>query len=99
MCLMQTDLPVPEGPRIIVIMPSGMPRLRPSSTVLRPKRLTTSMNSTVSSRPWSRIVPWYANFSSSVGVLADALPEVDLFSGLSCPLRPLGRFSTALAYL
>ena len=57
MCLMHTDFPVPEGPRIIVIMPSGMPRLRPSSTVLRPNAFTTSMNSTVSSRPWSRIVP------------------------------------------
>ena len=57
MCLMHTDFPVPEGPRIIVIIPSGMPRLRPSSTVLRPNDFTTSMNSTVSSRPWSRIVP------------------------------------------
>ena len=76
MCLMQTDLPVPDGPRIIVIMPSGMPRLRPSSTVLRPKRLTTSMNSTVSLRPWSRTVPWYANFSSAGRALADALAQV-----------------------
>src|SRR5690242_12938408 len=48
MCLMHTDLPVPEGPRIIEIWPSGMPRLRPLRTVLRPKVFLTSMNSTAS---------------------------------------------------
>src|SRR4051794_36104329 len=48
MCLMQTDLPVPDGPRIIEIWPSGMPRLRPFSTVLRPNDFLTSMNSTAS---------------------------------------------------
>ena len=47
MCLMHTDLPVPEGPRIIEICPSGRPRLRPFRIVLRPNDFLTSMNSTV----------------------------------------------------
>src|SRR5829696_3849753 len=67
MCLMHTDLPVPEGPRIIEIWLSGSPRLRPFSTRLRPKALTTSMNSTASSEPCSRFVPvchWYSSVSA-----------------------------------
>src|SRR5215217_3545508 len=63
MCLMHTDLPVPDGPRIIEIWLSGRPRLRPFSTRLRPNALTTSMNSTASSEPCSRFVPvchWYS---------------------------------------
>src|SRR5918992_2145713 len=66
MCLMHTDFPVPEGPRIIEICSSGRPRLSPFSTRLRPKALTTSMNSTASSEPWSRFSPvWYWYSSSS----------------------------------
>ena len=57
MCLMQTDLPVPDGPRIIEIWLSGRPRLRPFRIVLRPNALTTSMNSTASSEPCSRVRP------------------------------------------
>src|SRR5215210_6006935 len=67
MCLMQTDFPVPDGPRIIEIWLSGRPRLRPFSTRLRPKALTTSMNSTASSEPCSRFVPvchWYSSASA-----------------------------------
>src|SRR5215208_4572430 len=67
MCLMHTDLPVPEGPRIIEIWLSGRPRLRPFSTRLRPKALTTSMNSTASSEPCSRFLPvchWYSSASA-----------------------------------
>src|ERR671925_237575 len=67
MCLMQTDLPVPDGPRIIEIWLSGRPRLRPFSTRLRPKALTTSMNSTASSEPCSRFLPvchWYSSASA-----------------------------------
>src|SRR5215210_8781849 len=67
MCLMQTDFPVPDGPRIIEIWLSGRPRLRPFSTRLRPKALTTSMNSTASSEPCSRFVPvchWYSSVSA-----------------------------------
>src|SRR5215207_5816791 len=67
MCLMHTDLPVPEGPRIIEIWLSGRPRLRPFSTRLRPNALTTSMNSTASSEPCSRLVPvchWYSSASA-----------------------------------
>src|SRR5215216_2174763 len=67
MCLMQTDFPVPEGPRIIEIWLSGRPRLRPFSTRLRPKALTTSMNSTASSEPCSRFLPvchWYSSASA-----------------------------------
>ena len=96
MCLMHTDLPVPEGPRIIVIIPSGMPRLRPSSTVLRPKRLTTSMNSTVSSRPWSRIVPWYSNFLS--GGSPSRTPSLRLISSPGCPPTRRSALSSATAY-
>ena len=57
MCLMQTDLPVPDGPRIIEIWLSGMPKLRPFRIVVRPKLFLTSMNSTASVEPWSRLVP------------------------------------------
>ena len=48
MCLMHTDLPVPEGPRIIEICPSGRLMFRPRSTWLRPNDLCTSMNSIAS---------------------------------------------------
>src|SRR5262245_36246274 len=67
MCLMQTDFPVPEGPRIIEIWLSGRPRLRPLRTRLRPNALTTSMNSTASSEPCSRFTPvchWYSSASA-----------------------------------
>src|SRR5215218_777686 len=67
MCLMQTDLPVPEGPRIIEIWLSGRPRLSPFRTRLRPNALTTSMNSTASSEPCSRVLPvchWYSSASA-----------------------------------
>src|SRR5215210_2675141 len=67
MFLMQTDLPVPEGPRIIEIWSSGRPRFSPFSTRLRPKALTTSMNSMASSEPWSRVLPvchWYSSLPS-----------------------------------
>ena len=57
MCLMHTDFPVPDGPRIIEIWFSGRPRLRPFRIVLRPNDLWTSMNSTASVEPWSRLVP------------------------------------------
>ena len=50
MCLMHTDLPVPDGPRIIEIWSSGMPRLRPFRIVLRPNDFLTSMNSMASAR-------------------------------------------------
>ena len=95
MCLMQTDLPVPDGPRIIVIIPLGMPRLRPSSTVLRPKRLTTSMNSTVSSRPWPRIVPWYSNFSEAAA--PSRTPSLMLISSPGCPPTRRSVLSSATA--
>ena len=57
MCLMQTDLPVPEGPRIIEILPSGMPMFRPRRILLRPNALCTSMNSTASLAPCERLEP------------------------------------------
>ena len=44
-------LPVPDGPRIIEILPSGRPMLRPWSTWLEPKDLWTSMNSIASGTP------------------------------------------------
>src|SRR5919112_1400312 len=67
MCLMQTDFPVPDGPRIIEIWLSGSPRLSPFSTRLRPNAFTTSMNSTASSEPCSRLRPvchWYSSASA-----------------------------------
>src|SRR3954452_6795208 len=67
MCLMHTDLPVPDGPRIIEIWLSGRPRFSPLSTRLRPNALTTSMNSTASSEPCSRVLPvchWYSSASA-----------------------------------
>ena len=51
MCLMHTDLPVPDGPRIIEILPSGRPMFRPRRILLRPKALWTSTNSTASGTP------------------------------------------------
>ena len=58
MCLMQTDLPVPDGPRIIEIWSFGRPRFRPLRIVLlRPNDFLTSMNSTASVAPCSRVRP------------------------------------------
>ena len=65
MCLMQTDFPVPEGPRIIEILPSGMPMFRPRRILLRPKALWTSMNSTASGAPEGRWAPVCQRYSSS----------------------------------
>ena len=39
MCLMQTDLPVPDGPRIIETMPSGRPMFSPRRIWARPNAL------------------------------------------------------------
>ena len=39
MCLMQTDLPVPDGPRIIDTIPSGSPMFRPRRICVRPNAL------------------------------------------------------------
>ena len=57
MCLMHTDLPVPDGPRIIEILPSGRPMFRPRRILLRPNALWTSTNSTASSAPCGRWAP------------------------------------------
>ena len=57
MCLMHTDLPVPDGPMIIEIWPSGRPMFSPRSTWLRPNDLCTSMNSIASGTSDGRIVP------------------------------------------
>src|SRR5215216_2466533 len=65
MCLMHTDLPVPDGPRIIEIIPSGRPMFRPRRMRLRPKALWTSMNSIASGTPASRLRPVCQRYSSS----------------------------------
>ena len=57
MCLMQTDFPVPDGPRIIEILSFGMPMFRPRRILLRPNALWTSTNSTASSTPTGRFLP------------------------------------------
>ena len=51
MCLMHTDLPVPDGPRIIDTIPSGRPMFSPRRICVRPNALYVSMNSTASGRP------------------------------------------------
>ena len=51
MCLMHTDLPVPDGPMIIDTIPSGRPMFNPRRIRLRPNALYVSMNSTASGRP------------------------------------------------
>src|SRR3954464_7731174 len=64
MCLMHTDLPVPDGPRIIEIFPSGMPMLSPRRILLRPNALWTSTNSTASGTPvgrWAPVCHWYSS--------------------------------------
>src|SRR4051794_17055036 len=66
MCLMQTDLPVPDGPRIIEIWLSGRPRLSPLRILLRPNALCTSMNSIASTAPSGRgRWPWCHSYSFS----------------------------------
>ena len=57
MCLISTDLPVPDGPSTIEIMLSGRPRLQPFRIRVRPNCLTRSMISIASSPPWSRFCP------------------------------------------
>src|SRR3954447_14386669 len=54
MCLMHTDFPVPDGPRIIEILSFGKPMFRPRRILLRPKALCTSTNSTASLVPCGR---------------------------------------------
>ena len=74
MCLMHTDFPVPDGPRIIEIFPSGMPMFRPRRILLRPKALWTSMNSIASGTPVGRFSPvchWYSSSSPAGAPLAD----------------------------
>src|SRR6476620_9480341 len=66
MCLMQTDFPVPDGPRIIEILSFGMPMFSPRRILLRPNALCTSTNSTASSVPDGRFLPvchWYSSSS------------------------------------
>src|SRR4051812_6858641 len=67
MCLMQTDFPVPDGPRIIEILSFGIPMFRPRRILLRPNALWTSTNSTASSTPLGRFLPvchWYSSSCS-----------------------------------
>src|SRR5215210_3501815 len=65
MCLMHTDFPVPDGPRIIEILSSGMPMFRPRRILLRPNALCTSTNSTASGAPEGRFLPVCHLYSSS----------------------------------
>src|SRR4051812_21482562 len=65
MCLIHTDFPVPDGPRIIEILSFGMPMLRPRRILLRPNALWTSTNSTASSTPDERLRPVCHLYSSS----------------------------------
>src|SRR5579859_6233642 len=77
MCLMQTDFPVPDGPRIIEIESSGSDMFRPRRTWLRPNDLCTSMNSIASGLPVGRITPAW---NSSPGVAARGSPPSSTIS-------------------
>src|SRR3954454_21574658 len=68
MCLMQTDFPVPDGPRIIEILSFGMSVFRPRRILLRPNALWTSTNWTISSTPDARFLPVCQRYSSSSSV-------------------------------
>src|SRR3954463_2251609 len=78
MCLMQTDFPVPDGPRIIEILSFGIPMFRPRRILLRPNALWTSTNSTASSTPLGRFLPVCHLYSSSCSVTStsDGRPRV-----------------------
>src|SRR5437879_5747435 len=65
MCLMHTDFPVPEGPRIIEILFSGSDMFSPRSTWLDPNALCTSTNSIASGSRDSRIGPLSSSNSTS----------------------------------
>src|SRR5580704_15046813 len=81
MCLMQTDFPVPEGPRIIETWPSGRPRFSPRRTRLEPKALWTSTNSIASGTFVGRFVPvWNWKSSSSAGSIASSFTAIYLSS-------------------
>src|SRR3954462_12705907 len=83
MCLMHTDFPVPDGPRIIEILSSGMPMFSPRRILLRPNALWTSTNSTASSEPCGRCLPvchWYSSSWPWAGRRACVLASASLIS-------------------
>src|SRR4051795_8776412 len=83
MCLMHTDFPVPDGPRIIEILSSGMPMFRPRRILLRPNALCTSTNSTASSEPCGRCLPvchWYSSSGPSPGRRSSVFASASLIS-------------------
>src|SRR3954468_5091370 len=79
---MQTDFPVPDGPRIIEIFPSGIPMFRPRRIWLRPNALCTSTNSTASCVPVGRFRPVCQRYSSSS--LSPASRTTDTREGGPC---------------
>src|SRR4051794_36854504 len=90
MCLMHTDFPVPEGPRIIEIFPSGIPMFRPRRILLRPKALWTSMNSIASGTPVGRFSPvchWYSSSSPAGAPPRTATPPRSSASRAGAPAR------------
>src|SRR3954453_18423086 len=83
MCLMQTDFPVPEGPRIIEILSSGMPMFRPRRILLRPNALCPSTNFTGPSEPCGRCLPvchWYSSSGPSPGRRSSVFASASLIS-------------------
>ena len=78
MCLMQTDFPVPEGPRIVVMLVLGDRHVEPGRIWLRPNDLWTSMNSTASLVPVGRCLPVCQRYSS-VRLGAHAHPPMGAF--------------------
>src|SRR4051794_5874378 len=86
MCLIHTDFPVPDGPRIIEILSFGMPMFSPRRILLRPNTLWTSTNSTASSTPDASFFPvchlysssscWAVGFFSSLISSSDGRPRV-----------------------
>ena len=77
MCLMQTDFPVPDGPRIIEILSSGIAMFSPRRIWLRPNDLWTSTNSTASGAPVGRCLPvCHLNSSSRCCSIAHVHPPI-----------------------
>ncbi len=75
MCLMQTDFPVPDGPRIIEILSSGIDMFSPRRIWLRPNDLWTSTNSTAAGAPVGRCSP-VCHRNSSVRALPLLHPPI-----------------------
>ena len=74
MCLSSTDLPVPEGPMMALILPFGMSKVMSSSTVCEPKDLVSPLMEMMASEAGS----------ATGGLFGSSLVAL----GMSCFFRP-----------